>query len=106
MPLSDLSHLTNDEKTAIQRLTQVVRWYVPADTHDIYLFGSRALGTSTPRSDYDIAIRGDTSIPWSARLHILSVWEGMPYRADLVDLVDTDPQFIQAISQSMVKLDM
>ncbi len=53
----------------------------------IYLFGSRAKGTASPYSDYDIAIESDTSLR-KKFIEIKSLIEEsqIPYKIDLIDL--------------------
>ena len=53
----------------------------------IYLFGSRAKGSASEYSDYDIAIESDTPIR-SKLSHVKTLIEDstIPYKIDLIDL--------------------
>ncbi len=53
----------------------------------IYLFGSRARGSASEYSDYDIAIESDTPIR-SKLSHVKTLIEDstIPYKIDLIDL--------------------
>jgi len=54
---------------------------------EIYLFGSRARGTQSPRSDIDIALKKDKEISRSAIGEIISMFENscIPYKIQIVD---------------------
>ena len=53
----------------------------------IYLFGSRARGTASPYSDYDIAIEGEASLKQRISLIQAEIEEStIPYKIDLVEL--------------------
>lgn len=96
--------LTDKEQKAITQLTDVIRWYAPSDAYKLYLFGSRARWQARTSSDYDIAIDGDTSLPWHDRMMILSAWEWLPYRADLIDLHEVDDRFRTDIQEYAMPL--
>ena len=54
---------------------------------EIYLFGSRARGTQSPRSDIDIALKEEKKISRSAIGEIISMFENscIPYKIQIVD---------------------
>ncbi len=53
----------------------------------IYLFGSRARGSASEYSDYDIAIDSDTPIHKElCRIKTLIEDSNIPYKVDLIDL--------------------
>lgn len=47
-----------------QRCADIIKSYLPNEKWHIWLFGSQAKGTASSRSDVDIAICGDTEVPW------------------------------------------
>lgn len=61
----------------------------------IFLFGSWAAGAPGRASDIDIAVDADGPLPpgWLARLRERLEESTIPYRVDVVDLADTDPEF-------------
>jgi uncharacterized protein len=69
----------------------------------IYVFGSRAIGTSKPAADLDLAI--DIGHPLShEQLSMLAdAFEesDLPYRVDLVDLQSVEPNFRLIIEKTM-----
>ena len=99
-----MNTLSDKEKIALKQLTDVVRWHAPREKYSLYLFGSRATGRGKPNSDYDIAIEWENELPWSARMSILSAWEWLPYRADLIDLHEVDARFSEAIKKEAIPL--
>src|SRR3989338_5362616 len=69
----------------------------------VFLFGSRALGTARPRSDFDIGILGSQPLPISDFYHLEDKLDELPtlYRIDLVDIYKTSPEFrAEALKQT------
>ena len=70
----------------------------------VYLFGSYAKGTAALYSDMDIAADPEEPLP-PAMLSLLKEKleeSPIPYRVDLVDLSQADPNFRQAVIQQGV----
>jgi predicted nucleotidyltransferase len=65
----------------------------------VFLFGSRALGTSRPSSDIDIAILPDGPVPDDlvARLRDALEESAIPYPVDVVDLSRVDAGFRERV---------
>jgi len=61
----------------------------------VVLFGSRAQGVSHKRSDFDVGILGQKPVKRTLFFEIKEQLEKLPtlYKIDLVDLMDTDPDF-------------
>ena len=82
------------EPTTKDRIDRVVAYVVgrasqPLDVERVWLFGSQALGTATPRSDVDLAFR---LLPGSRERwtrFVLECEDEVPALVDL-DLVDVD----------------
>jgi predicted nucleotidyltransferase len=71
----------------------------------VVLFGSRAAGTSRPRSDFDIGIEGGSPLSATSFQHIVDRLEEIDtlYRLDLVDLQTVSGRFREnAIKQVKV----
>jgi predicted nucleotidyltransferase len=51
-----------DIQPILKRIVQVIRRYLPDDSHRILLFGSWATLEAAPTSDIDIAIAGATAV--------------------------------------------
>jgi len=73
----------------------------------LFLFGSRARGASSVRSDYDLALSADSLLDLAtmgnirARLDDLDVMQNI----DLVDLKSVSAGFSEAVSREAVVLD-
>jgi uncharacterized protein len=65
----------------------VIRRHVPDPVYRVFLFGSRAAGSATERSDIDIGIDGPAPVPRSALAAIHEELEEAPtlYTIDVVD---------------------
>jgi YgiT-type zinc finger domain-containing protein len=64
----------------------------------VYLFGSRATGTNSPASDFDIAVLGADDISHELSLARERLEESsIPYAVDLVDLGAISPAFARRV---------
>ena len=63
--------------------------------HRVVLFGSRARGEARPRSDFDVGVIGDTSLPLEDFYALEDLIDSLPtlYRIDWVDLARVDEKF-------------
>ena len=71
----------------------------------LYLFGSRAQGAATPRSDYDIGILADEPLPLAMMERIRADLDDLPVlqHIELVDLVTASSDFVR---QALVKSEL
>ena len=71
------------------------------------LFGSRAKGASSSRSDYDLAIDADGPIDFATMDRIRERLEGLPVlqNIDLVDLKTVSSGFAETVIREAVVLD-
>jgi len=76
-------------------------------SYRLFLFGSRAKNTSSPRSDYDLAIDAGSSIDLATIHRIREKLDGIPImqKIDLLDLRSISRGFLDAISGELVVLD-
>lgn len=71
----------------------------------VYLFGSRATGTHSPVSDFDIAVLGPEDIGRELSLARERLEESnIPYIIDLVDLRTASPMFARKVEQEGIVL--
>ena len=77
-----------DNATILKNLKQVLEDKFGGLIERIVLFGSRATGQHTPRSDYDIGIDAGTPIPLHVMGYIQADIEELPIlqKVDVVDL--------------------
>ncbi len=94
--------LSNQE--ILDAVVEVVKRYLP-DCR-IYLFGSRARGTASQRSDFDFALECKSKIPFSLMAKITQEVEELPTLKsfDLVDLKITSPEFAQTVKKEGILL--
>ena len=88
-----------EEKAKIRRLVHAI---IPDVT--VYLYGSRAKGTSTIASDIDLAIDAKTKLNPRIPAEIKSVLEGsfLLYAFDIVDLNAVSADFRETIKKEAV----
>jgi predicted nucleotidyltransferase len=77
----------SDPADATKFAAEVIRRHVPDPVYCVFLFGSRAAGSATERSDIDIGIEGPAPVPRSALAAIEEELEEAPtlYTIDVVD---------------------
>lgn len=64
----------------------------------VYLFGSRASGTNSPTSDFDVAVLASNDISYELSLARERLEESnIPYVVDLVDLQATSSVFAEKV---------
>jgi len=90
-------------KTPAQREAEIVNMLVDlfaskrADLgkHRVLLFGSRARGNATQRSDFDIGVDGDQPLPIDTFYELEDALESLPtlYSFDWVDLARANSRF-------------
>ena len=81
-----------------QAIVRIIRASLgPSPAIQIVLFGSRATGKHTPRSDYDIGIDATTPLPLDVLGSIQAEIEALPVlqKSDLVDLCRVSEAFRQ-----------
>jgi len=73
----------------------VLKRHIRSSGLRVFLFGSRATGHATPRSDYDVAVDAGHPVDWAAMARIRGDLEDsdIPVRVDVVDLSTCSPTF-------------
>lgn len=84
-----------------------VRTLLAGRPYQLLLFGSRAQGRNTNRSDYDLAILADAPLPLALMAQLRASLEDLPIlqKVDLVDVRSASPEFAREIMGSGVLLD-
>ncbi len=79
------------------QIVAAVSRHLAGRRYRLYLFGSRAQGTATPRSDYDVGIESETPLPLAMMECIRAELDELPImqRIELVDLTAASPDFVQ-----------
>ncbi len=82
--------ITQDELALVQK---ILRETIPGAK--VWVFGSRANGTTRRGSDLDLAIDAGAPLPSSMAVHLADAFEEAPlaYTVDLVDLHNINPEF-------------
>ncbi len=83
----------------------ILRKYTPADAK-IWVFGSRANGTTKPSSDLDIALDYGRKMTKDESNNLYFAFEDspLPYRVDCIDIKATNPEFLLAIERDKVAM--
>ncbi|KKR97355.1 MAG: Amidophosphoribosyltransferase [candidate division TM6 bacterium GW2011_GWE2_41_16] len=97
--------MTQENQTYEQeqkKLIRLIKAVVPEVK--IYLYGSRAKGTYRRTSDFDIALDMGKKMDKLDLFEIKNVLEAtnMPYRFDVIDLHNIDPEFKKSIERYMI----
>lgn len=82
-----------------RQIAAVVAHRMPSQPYRLFLFGSRAVGGATVRSDYDVGIWADHPIDLAVLSGIRGDLEDLPIlqKVDLVDLGNVSPSFREAV---------
>jgi predicted nucleotidyltransferase len=83
----------------------VIRRHLPDPAYRIFLFGSRATGSASERSDIDIGIEGPAPVPHPALAAIHEELDEAPtlYTIDVVDFVRV-PEKFRRVAQQRIAL--
>ena len=95
----------SDPADAAKFAAAVIRRHLPDPVYRVFLFGSRAAGSATARSDIDIGIEGPAPVPSSALVAIQMELEEAPtlYTIDVVDFRRA-PENFRRLAQQRVPL--
>ncbi len=76
--------------------------HLPADSYEVFLFGSRAEGKNRKWSDADVGILGNERVPTGKLVEIESELSesDIPYLVEVVDFKAVTPEFAK-IAQSV-----
>ncbi|MCD6442667.1 MAG: nucleotidyltransferase domain-containing protein [Thermotogae bacterium] len=87
-----------------EKIVKIISGYLP--NCRIYLIGSRAKGTHTERSDYDVVIVCEKRINYSIITAILDDFDKLPTlkTLDLIDFHDLDDHFKNKVFEEGVLL--
>lgn len=82
-----------------RQLSRVVAQYMMGQHYRLYLFGSRAQGRSTPRSDYDLGLLAEHPIGLAVISQIRAGLEALPIMqtVDLIDLHAAPPDLVHSV---------
>ncbi|MBF8280761.1 MAG: DNA polymerase beta domain protein region [Candidatus Magasanikbacteria bacterium] len=93
------------KKEFIRKIKRVIRNHLGAN-YKVFLFGSRATGQGTARSDFDVGIEGKKPVPrWMISL-IKEELEGLPilYSVDIVDFMAASSKFRRIAKEKILRL--
>jgi uncharacterized protein len=96
---------TRDPAEAAKFAVSVIRRHVPDPAYRVFLFGSRAAGRATERSDIDIGIEGPAPVPGPALAAIHEELDESPtlYTVEVVDFTRV-PEKFRMVAQQRVPL--
>lgn len=84
-----------DIRPILKHIVQVIRRYLPDESHRIFLFGSWATLEAAPTSDVDIAIAGPTAIDPALMSTIHEEVDKLPTlrKIQVIDVQQVDDRF-------------
>ena len=84
---------------------EIVLFHLPKKEYRVFLFGSRAVGNSKPKSDIDIGIWGKERCPLRTKIKIEEAIEEsiIPFKVDLVDFAFVDETFKKYALQKIIE---
>jgi predicted nucleotidyltransferase len=94
-----------DIQPILTRIVQVIRRYLPAESHRILLFGSWATLEAAPTSDIDIAIEGVTAVDSTVMWEIHEEIDKLPTlrKIQIIDIQQVHDRFRdRVLSQGQV----
>lgn len=85
----------------LQLARRIVRAYLPPDTAEVWLFGSRARGDGRRWSDIDIAVapKGELPVGLLAKLREALEESSLLLNVDVVDLREADAKIREAVKR-------
>ncbi len=97
MPLN----ISQDERVILEG---IVKEHIPQAK--VWVFGSRAKGTATHRSDLDLAIDNSAplGLPLTAQLRFAFSESKLPYFVDIVDWQEASEEFRELIKKDRISL--
>jgi len=95
---------TGPDGPVLERVKDLVRRTLAPWDVNVYLFGSQASGRAGATSDIDVAIETAVPLPPGVLATLRETLEEstIPYRVDVVDLAETDPDFRERVRQEGV----
>lgn len=100
--------LEKDPTKNIQKdIRSIIGRYLDLSKYQVFVFGSRATEKGDDRSDVDIGIEGDQSVPPSVLASIKNDIDQLPvlYKVDVVDFSHISPQFRDVAKKHIVILE-
>ncbi|OGF62155.1 hypothetical protein A2926_02105 [Candidatus Giovannonibacteria bacterium RIFCSPLOWO2_01_FULL_44_40] len=88
-------YIKNDLALLKQDVVGILEKHIDLKKYKVFLFGSRASGTSSSRSDIDIGIEGAEPLPARVWCDIQEEVENLPtlHKIEIVDFKDVAPIF-------------
>ena len=97
--------VSGNEAADLAQIKAILAHALSGKACSVYLFGSRAIGTAQPVSDFDVAVLADEDISreLSAARDMLEE-SNIPFKIDLVDLRQVSPAFLRVAQAQGVLL--
>lgn len=96
--------MSTDE--VLSQIKNIIFRFISPEEYNVFLFGSRASGTASKFSDYDIGIEGDKPLGSMQRFDIELELEksDIPYKVEIVDFTQVDTNFKRVAKQHVIAL--
>jgi len=96
------------EQKYLDKISQILRIFLPNEHDYFYIFGSRAKGLAKKYSDIDIAINSSgEKLNDLIKIKIKTAFEEstIPYTIDVIDLNDITEEFKKCIENDLIKIE-
>ncbi len=96
---------TKKDKEIISDIVDIIHSELRYD-YDVFIFGSRAGGFASLRSDFDIGIEGPAPVPMSSLAKISDKIDNLPTlkKVDIVDFKRADSSFLKIAKETAIKI--
>lgn len=104
--ISKLSKKTthSTDQTIKKLIKAIIGAMVDLWSYQVFLFGSRAQGSHTDRSDYDIGILWPKSIPYPDLFMIARLVNALPVKVEVVDFMRVSDEFKEYAMRKIILL--
>jgi predicted nucleotidyltransferase len=95
------------EKKYLNTILKILKENLDSPNSKVYIFGSRAKGTTKKYADLDLAIDyNKQKLPFKTLAKLSAAFKEsfLPYKVDIVDLNDISKEFKSSIEDDLIKL--
>src|SRR3989344_2679852 len=90
----------------LNTIKTIVNSYLPDNSYQAFIFGSRATNNNRLFSDIDLGILGSKPLPTKNYVNLVQAFEDsdIPYRTDVVDFTSVSDKFKEQALNKIIEL--